>query len=73
MSLDRSGWVVSDGRGRFLAAGVGDAWVQDPLQAAVFGAMWAAEERSRGCHGIVLPWATAVQVGARVDAAAPTA
>jgi hypothetical protein len=68
MSLD-SGWVIADGRGRFLAD---DGWVADALQASVFREMWAAEERARAASGLILPWATAVQVGA-FDAAAPAA
>ncbi|MCA1811817.1 MAG: hypothetical protein LC623_07400 [Halobacteriales archaeon] len=71
MSLDRSGWVIADGRGRFLAEGEG--WVLDPLQAAVFHEMWAAVERAGGAGGLILPWVTAVQVGARLDAVAPEA
>lgn len=60
MSLDPRGWVVSDGQGRFLAGGTleGQVWVEDAAQALVFRELWAAQAQG----GIVLPWATAMQV-----------
>ncbi|MEA3142947.1 MAG: hypothetical protein QOG31_271 [Thermoplasmata archaeon] len=61
MSLDAR-WVIADGRGRFLADGE-PAWVEDAAQAVVFHALWAATARQRLSSGIVLPWATAMQVG----------
>jgi hypothetical protein len=35
--------------------------------------MWAAVERASDAGGLILPWVTAVQVGARLDAVAPAA
>jgi hypothetical protein len=65
MSMDTLAWVVTDGQGRFLADG--PRWVEDAAQARVFHELWAAS----GQPGIVLPWATAMQVGAHLaDASA---
>ncbi|HEX2065951.1 MAG TPA: hypothetical protein VHI93_03980 [Candidatus Thermoplasmatota archaeon] len=60
MSLDAHGWVVTDGKGRFLARGgvEGEAWVEDAAQALVFRELWAAQAH----RGIALPWTTAMQV-----------
>ena len=70
MSLDPHGWVITDGRGRFLADG---GWVEDPALALAFRELWAAVERQQAFAGIVLPWATAMQVGVHHEALAPEA
>ncbi|HUR63046.1 MAG TPA: hypothetical protein VM241_01045 [Candidatus Thermoplasmatota archaeon] len=72
MVLDALGWVVTDGQGRFLAAGGVEgpaAWVEDAAQALVFRELWAAMALQQASAGMVLPWATAMQVGACADSA----
>ncbi|MEA3202419.1 MAG: hypothetical protein QOI63_85 [Thermoplasmata archaeon] len=67
MGPSQAGWVVTDGRGRFLAACEPEAWAEDAAQALVFLELWQASARP----GIVLPWATAMQVGHMALAAGP--